>query len=260
LGIYRRDEVFPIPFVNDLCLLCSQTKIGQLQITPWKSIIVKDIESQHKKLWDFVLGAHRINVRHASNELNWQVEDLCEDGLILKRYIVSQFDKEDLRTFGLCFAIKTRPKSGLFGSVIIRRQPGKYAHKKMERFDILYTKDFNPNSKELILFRGQVTKENLPVYLSSLCKYYYELQRGSELLAHNAYQEKMSDETLIEVAGKKIHQCPDCFTVYDDEFGDPVNEVTAGVSFGDLPVNYSCPTCGEPKGRFIEIEKSLGLC
>ena len=259
LGIYRRNETFPIPFLKDLCQLCAQTRIGQLHITPWKSMIIKDIESQHKKLWDYVLGAHRINVRHASNELNWQVEDLCEDGLILKRYIVSQFDRDDLRTFGLCFAVKTRPKSGLFGSVIVRKQQGKHFNKRMDRYDILYTKDFNPNSKELILFRSQLTKEDLPVYLSSLCKYYYELQRGSELLAHHVYQEKTASEDSREVIVKKTHQCPDCLTIYDEEFGDLSNGIGPGIGFAELPGDYSCSTCGESKSNFVAIEQALNL-
>ncbi len=257
LGIYRRNEQFPIAFMKDVCLLCTQTKVGQLHVTPWKSIIIKDIESPHRKVWDYVLGKNRINVRHASNELNWQVEDLCEDGLVLKRYIVSQFDRDDLRTFGLCFAIKTRPKSGLFGSVIIQRCEGKNANKRMDRYDILYTKNFNPNSKELILFRSQVAKENLPIYLASLCKYYYEVQHGTEQLAHHVYREKVAKESVSVPVTHEIHQCPDCLTVYDETFGDCTNGIGAGLNFFELPEDYCCATCGEPKNKFVPIKKSL---
>ena len=98
-----------------------QTKIGEIYITSWKSLIIKGIDPQHRYLWDAVLGRFRINVRHAANELNWQVEDHCEDGLILKRHVIRHFDKEDVRTYGLCFAVKTKPASTVPGSVIIRR-------------------------------------------------------------------------------------------------------------------------------------------
>ena len=257
LGIYRRNERFPLEFIKDICLLCMQTKVGQLYVTPWKTLIIKDLEPQHKKMWDYILGKNRINVRHASNELNWQVEDLCEDGLVLKRYIVGQFDRDDLRTFGLCFAIKMRPKSGLFGSVIIQKCQEKNANKRMDRYDILYTKNFNPNSKELILFRSKLPKENLPAYLASLCKYYYELLHGAELLEHDVYREKVSDELIAEPIIKEIYQCPDCLTVYDESYGDQTSGIEPGLSFFELPENYSCFTCGETKNKFVAIKKAL---
>ena len=154
------------------------TKIGQLYTTPWKSLIIKNIEEKYRSLWSFVLDKHRINVRHASNELNWQVEDSNEDGLIIKQNIIRQFDKEDVRTFGLCLAVKTQPNTGLFGSVIVRRQfntiRGKL--KALDKYDILHTDDFNPNSKNYTLYRSGIRKEHLAVYLISLCKAFYERQ------------------------------------------------------------------------------------
>lgn len=122
LGIYRRDEMFSLAFLKDICMVCLKTKIGQLYSTPWKSLIIKGIDQPDRKLWDYILGKYRINVRHASNELNWQVADLSEDGLNLKRYLIRQFDRDDVRTFGLCFAIKVEPKSGLFGSIVIQKK------------------------------------------------------------------------------------------------------------------------------------------
>src|SRR5258708_5318266 len=191
LGIYRREEVFPLSFLRDICLICLQTKIVQLYTAPWKSLIVKGIGQSERKLWDYALGKYRINVRHASNELNWQVEDLCEEGLRLKRCLVWQFDNDDIRTYGLCFAIKTRPGSGMAGSVILRRQVNNAPNqrKTLDRYDILYTPDFNPNSKEVILFRKDLEKETLGTYLVSLCKYFYELQSEQDLILHQAYRQ-----------------------------------------------------------------------
>jgi hypothetical protein len=34
LGIYRREELFPLPFLKAVSLICLQTKIGQLYTTP----------------------------------------------------------------------------------------------------------------------------------------------------------------------------------------------------------------------------------
>ena len=152
-----------LDFLKDICRVCLETKAGELYTTPWKSIIIKGIEEKHRPLWGFILGKYRINVRHASNELNWQVEDGNHEGLAIKRQIIRQFDKEDVRTFGLCFAVKTQPKSGVFGSVLIRRSLNiiRRQLKPLDKYDILYTADFNPNSKEYIMFRGNVAKEHL---------------------------------------------------------------------------------------------------
>jgi hypothetical protein len=66
LGIYRRDELFPVEFLIDVCNICLKTRIGQLYATPWKSIVIKNIDAGSRKLWDYVLGKYRINVRHAA--------------------------------------------------------------------------------------------------------------------------------------------------------------------------------------------------
>src|SRR5215204_40874 len=257
LGIYRRDELFDIRFLKDICMICLRTKIGQLYITPWKSLIVKGIDHGDRKYWDHALGKYRINVRHASNELNWQIEDLCEEGLNLKRYLIRQFDKDDVRTFGLCFAVKTQPNTGLFGSVIIRKQINASANKRknLDRYDILYTRDFNPNSKDLILFRKNIEKENLGVYLVSLCKYFYDLQSQEELITHDAYREDLDISDDVSTPSVKIFQCKHCYTIYDSEYGDEFNSIPAGTLFSDILNSYECPTCNSPKDDFVEIEK-----
>lgn len=258
LGIYRRDELFNVTFLKDVCGICLKTKIGQIYSTPWKSIIINGIQQPDRKLWDFVLNEHRINVRHASNELNWQVEDLCDEGLSLKKYLVRQFDKDDVRTFGLFFAVKTQPKTGLFGSVVIRKQqkPASVKYKITDRFDILYSSNFNPNSKDYILFRSDVERENLETYLLSLCKYYYELKNEATDVNHAAFRK---EEPVVEVAPSitLIHQCSHCFTIYDEMYGDSVNDIAAGTTFAELSDSYECPTCGAAKEDFAVLAKPL---
>jgi rubredoxin len=258
LGIYRREELFPLAFLRDLCLICLQTRIGQLYTTPWKSLIIKGIEPGDRKLWDYTLGKYRINVRHASNELNWQVEDNCEEGLRLKRYLVRQFDNDDIRTYGLCFAIKTRPRSGLFGSVIIRRQMGLRPNQRkgLDRYDILYTRDFSANSRDHILFRQDLEKENLVPYLISLCKIFYEQQSQENLVPHEV---KAEGGTTRETAPVKewVFQCRHCLSLYDQQYGDPAAGVGAGVNFEAVADDYACPVCGAPKQDFAAVEKCL---
>jgi len=256
LGIYRRDELFPVSFLKDVCTICLQTKTGQLYTTPWKSLIIKGIDQKDIKLWEYMLGKYRINVRHASNELNWQVADLCEDALNLKRYLIRKFDKDDVRTFGLCFAIRTKPKTGLFGSVIIQRKINQTASKRriLDRYDILYTSNFNPNSKDYVLFRRDLAKEDLGTYLISLCKYFYEVQSKEEWILHEAYRHEPLNKNKELKPAAVTYQCSHCFTMYDKAYGDELNDIPAGVEFKDLNENYECPTCNSPKQDFKVTE------
>jgi len=254
LGIYRREELFPLPFLKDICLVCLDTRIGQLYATPWKSLIIKGIEEKDRGLWEYIMGKYRVNLRHASNELNWQIEDLNEEGLRLKRYLVRQFDLDDVRTEGLCFAIKTRPRSGLSGSVIIRRQESGSAgqRKALDRWDILHTPDFNANSKEYILYREGLEKENLAVYLVSLCKSFYEQRSRKEPMPlRSSIADPLPGSDIAHV-----FQCRHCLTLYDQQFGDPEADVPAGSAFQQLPEDYACPVCGSGKDAFKPVEKT----
>jgi len=257
LGIYRRDELFPVSFLIDVCDVCIQTRIGQLYTTPWKSIIIKGIDNSDKNMWDYILGKYRINVRHAANELNWQVEDEHEDSLQLKRHIIRYFDKEDVRTYGLCFAVQAKSSSSMFGSVIIRRQQNKNPHrlKSLERFDILYSPDFNPNSSELIIFRESVEKDHIGTYLVSLCKMFYEEASSANILEH--VLNETVQQPIQPVASKIIYQCSHCFTVYDEQLGDDENNIAPGTLFEALPQSYQCALCDGGKEDFVAVEEAV---
>lgn len=247
LGIYRRNETFSVDFLNEICKLCLDIKIGQICSTPWKSLIVKGIESKHRNLWDKLLGKHTINVRHAANELNWQIEDSSPEGLALKKSIIREFDNEDVRTFGLSFAVQTRPKSEVFGSVVIKKRSIFGGISKV--FDIYHTTDFNPNTRELVVFERGINKTHVPEILQRLTKRFY---------AQNAKQEiivvKKKDRKPIDLQPIKIHQCKTCFTIYDERFGDSVNEIPVGVAFVDLSSTYCCPICEGDKSVFVEVD------
>ncbi|HMI59906.1 MAG TPA: rubredoxin, partial [Puia sp.] len=251
LGIYRREELFPLPFLKAVSLICLQTKIGQLYTTPWKSLLIKGIEEPDLTLWEFALGKFRMNIRHASNELNWQMEDFCPEGLRLKRYLVRLLDQDDIRTEGLTFSIKTRRGSGLSGSVIIRKQevirPGQL--KLLDRYEIWHTPGFNPHSKEYVLFRKDLEKENIFPYLVSLCKEFYQLQNQQDPIVTPAGN--------APAAEKVLYRCRHCLTLYDQQYGDPESGIKPGTSFERVSPDYSCPLCGGPKTDFNTLEKSM---
>jgi rubredoxin len=254
LGVYRRDETFPLAFLKDVCAICLKTKIGKIYATPWKSMLMKGIDAEDQKYWSYVLGKNHINVRHASNELNWQVEDLSADGLVIKRYLVRRFDSMDLKTHGLCFAIKTQPKSGLFGSVVIKRlvNSTKAAKKATDRFDILYTPDFNPNSKNYVVYKRKLALTVLDQHLSDLSNLYYDQLGLNNLIGTELKSDESQQESTVNTT-YWVQQCQKCFTVYDEHYGEPENGIMPGVPFDSLSPAYTCPVCDAAKADFITI-------
>lgn len=248
LGIYRRNEQFPITFLKALCEMCIRNRIGQIYTTPWKSIIIKEIPSDGTDQWRWILQQHEINIRHAATELNWQTEDLSAEGLQLKLDLAEELNREDQTTGKLCFAIKMNPKSGLFGSVIIRKTEVKLPD--ADYFDVLHTAGFNPNSKQLIAFKKVVPRPHLGKILKDICRYYID-QTLSEL---GSPIEKAGDKTL-EARSETVFQCSDCLTIYDEELGDSSAGVPPGTSFEDLPDSFRCPLCEAEKTSIVKVKK-----
>jgi rubredoxin len=241
LGIYRRNELFDIEFLKEICNLCMQTRVGQLYISPWKSLLVKNIEAKHRPLWGNLLNKYRVNVRHASNELNWQVEDLCSQCLDLKQQLVREFEEADLRTYRLSFAIKRSPKSGIYGSIMIReRNP--------DEFEIVHTRDFNHNTREFVVYKQGVAKTDLGRHLIALCDLFYEQQSNTVQPAAVTGR----DDVSKPINQKVVHQCKNCFTIYDEAYGDELNGLLPGVPFIGLS-NFECPTCGAGKEDYKEL-------
>jgi rubredoxin len=260
LGIYRRDELFPVQFLKEVCLLCLETKIGQICSTPWKSLIIKAIEEKNREQWSNLLAKHQVNVRHAANELNFQVEDNCREGIEIKKYLVSNLHNDDIRTFGVCIGIKTRKKSEVFSSILVRQRPllriGNV--NLFNLYDILCAKDFNPNERTGFVFS------------SGNPKFVLAEQLRKAILAYNYFHEKQMEIPIAKPAAKEpdngikkityVNQCIHCHTVYDDSVGEPENGIKAGTLFAQLSQDYCCPLCEAGKEAFVITEKhKLGL-
>lgn len=256
LGIYRRDEMFSIEFLKDLCHLSLKTKLGQICATPWKTLMVKSIEEKDRPSWNALLEKHKINVRHAANELNFQVEDACKEALALKYYLLKNLHLEDMRTYGICIGIKTKKKTEVFSSILVRRRTilriGKYS--LFNVYDILCAKDFNPNERT-----GFVYSMGNPKFLLG-----EQLRRA----IFSFYSHQLSNANVvtvkkpIEIAPKTkeetyVHQCQHCLSVYDE---NELSESLKIFPFEDLPIDYCCPLCEAPKTDFLLVGRlQLGL-
>ncbi|ANH79779.1 hypothetical protein A8C56_01255 [Niabella ginsenosidivorans] len=254
LGVYRRDELFPVAFLKDLCSICLQTKIGQLCSTPWKSVIVKGIEEKDKHLWNALLNIHTINMRHAANELNFQVEDNNSKATRLKQYLVKELNNTDTRTFGLCIGIKTRKKSEIFSSILVKRKPVLpiRGYALFYLYDILCAHDYNPNKRTGYIFRSNLPRFLLAGNLRKSLAAFYDQCTHQELPFRGSVTSPVTASAFTE---EPIYQCAHCLTVYDATTGDPENGIPAGTAFATLPHTYTCSLCEANKDQFIKIEQ-----
>ncbi|TDB61396.1 rubredoxin [Arundinibacter roseus] len=257
LGLYRRNEWFSIAFLRDLCALCVDTRLGELCTTPWKSLIIKGIEEKNRPQWSRILGRHNINVRHTASELAWQTDEHCREGIALKNYIRSYFEKNDTRTFGLCFGIQTRPEAEVFGSVLIRKR-ALFSWRGWSLFpvyDLYYTENFNPNSRVYFLQETGLLKNHLPREVENVCRRF------------NAQRQKQSPVRIRTEAAlspapqpmSEVFVCSECLTHYDPAYGDVRAGIQAGTPFDHLPPAYLCPTCDAPKSAFELLESTAQL-
>jgi len=137
--------------------------------------MIKGIEEKDKERWNLLLEKFQINMRHAANELNFQVEDNSVEALNLKQYLVKNLSIDDTRTFGVCIGIKTRKKSEIFSSILVRRRylVDFLGIKIFKVYDILCAKDFNPNERTEEIFSSNNPKFVLAEQVRrSVIKYY----------------------------------------------------------------------------------------
>ena len=243
LGLYWRNNKFDIPFLKALCERCLDTNVGKLSLTPWKSLIVKGIVERDMIGWEKLLGKWGINMRHSSLEMNWHLPALDPNALEIKQYLVRELDQQDISTYGLTFSVKTSDDITLFTSVVIERNSG-----MEETYNVMYSKDFNPNSTEYYYYAKDLPKEVIPSLLIELSKLYYEqLEEASTV----TLSPKENQQTVSE---SQLYQCQNCMTVYDPAYGDESNGIAAGTQFKYVPDTFTCPVCGASKQKYKLME------
>ncbi len=247
LGLYWRNNKFNINFLIHLCERCLETNVGKISLTPWKSFIVKGIDQSHLIGWEKLMGRFGMNLRHSSLELNWHLPVLDEKCLELKNYLVRALDQQDISTSGLTFTIKPNEDIYLFTSVVIEMNS---SQNELTTYNILYSKEFNPNASEYYYYVSNATKEVLPALLIELSRMYYE--QLEEAPAPPKKAEKKSSKPKVE-----LYQCSNCLTIYDATYGDDTVEIEPGVKFSELPDAYHCPTCGSPKEEYHKMEEAV---
>lgn len=252
LGLYWRNNRYDLQFLKVMCDLCFEWKIGKICITPWKSFIIKGIPAESKLQWEKLLGKFGINVRHSLLEMNWHLPVANDELLKLKRYIVDNFDRNDISTYGLTFSITDHARPFYyFTSIVVRKNTVPESLSNFEirdTYDILYATDFDPNTRNYIMYAHDVDQVEVPGLLMELSRIYFE-QLGT------TKNEEEQKEIVTREVSSVVYQCSDCSTIYDERYGDEMQNIAPGIPFENLPRDYQCPVCEAPKSSFILKEE-----
>lgn len=248
LGLYWRNNMYDLDFLKEMCDLCFECKIGKICITPWKSFIVKGIPKDRKLDWEKFMGKKGINIRHSLLELNWHLPVAVEWALNLKTFLVRTLDQFDISTYGLTFGLSEYNRDGhYFTSIVVEKNemPKDLESIKIRAtYNVLYAKNFDPNTREYIVHTQDVDKIELPTILIELSRKYFD-ELG------NSVSEASSNTSKKEKTEQETHQCTECLTVYNSEYGDLIQGIEKGILFKDLPEDYCCSLCESPKKNFI---------
>lgn len=251
LGLYWRNNKYDLSFLKEFSEFCLDHKVGKICITPWKSFIVKGIYKEDKLTLEKFLGKRGINVRHSSLELNWHIPVADKDALELKEFIVKSFDQNDISTYGMTFGIsKHGGNKAYFTTAMVEKNRTPDIVKDFivrPTFNVLYSKNFDPNSQKYIVYAQDVDKIELPGLLMELSRMYFD-QLG------DATEETDAKKTKVEVPVlSEVYQCSDCLSVYDSAFGDAQANIAPNTPFEALPEDYTCPVC---EGEKVLFEKT----
>jgi len=199
------------------------------------------------------LGKFGINVRHSLLELNWHLPVANQAALDLKRFIVRNFDQNDISTYGLTFGISS-PYSKNFTAIVIEENPKPTAVKNFEirsTYNVLHAKNFDPNTLQYITYVQDVDKIELPGLLMELSRLFFDKLGDAPTFSDLVIEEPLYQKSIK----KEVHQCISCLTIYDEVYGNPNQGIPPNVVFEDLPDTYSCPLCDALKEDFQVITK-----
>lgn len=232
MGLYQRDNEFDTTFLEALCQLCIDTKIGRLYPTPFKTFIVRDIPKETIYQWEKLLGIWGIHTHYSSLELNWQLPDADASALRLKTELVEAFERLRIRTSSLSFGIGHR-NAETTSTIVIEPLSIDY-----QRFRVVHSPDFYIGNTEWEVFAGDVARKNLPEILRRLTLKYYE-----QLSTDKKASITRKTSGIKPAPTQSVMQCKHCQTVADVPL--------------PLPSSYLCSLCDAPVADFVEVELEI---
>ena len=169
----------------------------------------------------------------------------------LKRFIVRNFDKNDISTYGLTFGISSTYGKN-FTTIVIQENPKPQvaiAFDIRPTYNILYAKNFDPNTLQYLTYAQDVDKIELPGLLMELSRLFYEqLGEGPTLseLPLETHNQPINSPRVV-------YQCGDCLTIYEEKYGNPDQKIAPNTPFDQLPNNFVCPVCEGEKENYRKV-------
>ena len=246
LGLYWRNNWYDLAFLRAVCQLALEHRIGKFCITPWKSFVLVGIPDARRLDWEKLLGRFGINARHSSLELNWHIPVGDAAALELKRYLVREFDRRDISTYGLTIGIASHYGQPFTSILITEDRAASAVDGLLVRptYTLQYARGFDPNNREYVEYACRVDRSELTELMIELSQHYFEqLNVGADIRI------KATASEPVTAATADLHACAHCSTVYDPVYGDEARGVAPGTPFEALPEDYRCWTCGTPVRR-----------
>lgn len=243
LGLYRKNYAFSLEFITALCDLCRDTRMGKLYLTPYKTLLIKDIREGDRPAWDRLLGRFGVRTNLPAWHLNWHLPNADADAIALKDQLLSQLDNADVRTDELSFAVNV-PFSEATASVIIH-QNRCVGLGGVGLFDMYQRTNLSVTNAQYILYAKSQPVPAIASAIGQLSLAYYER------LTPGTAQADPPADPLPAPPARLIHECPHCLSRYDARHGEPHRGITAGTPFAEL-TDYTCGLCESQKAEFAE--------
>ncbi len=240
LGLYRKNYAFSLEFITAICDLCRDTRMGKLYLTPYKTLLIKDIREGDRPAWDRLLGRFGVRTNLPAWHLNWQLPDADEQAVSMRNQVLNQLDDTDVRTDALSFALNI-PFSEAAASVVLQRNGSETT------FDMYQRTGYSTTNSQYVLFAKSQPLAALSDSIRQLSMAYYERLSSPEMVLPEPQPEVSAERPKLP-----IYQCPNCLSRYDARFGEPHRGISAGTAFGDL-AEYVCGVCEGEKAQFQAV-------
>lgn len=240
LGLFSRNNNFPISLLESLCRISLQTQSVKFGITPWKTFLFRGIHEEDIPKWLGILEKYKWNTRHSGLELSWFVTDTDDSAGFLKKKILKKLDALNLFPPGFSVGIYSEEESQL-------------THIGIKR------KYFFPNWKYLgsqyaiylLKTPWDINSKKIPI--ATVARSTKAVEIISDMITGNSIFNESEEELLTEVSSKTnsdTYQCPNCWTTYNPQAGDTEQNVPPNTKWADVADTYKCPVCETDKVDF----------
>lgn len=240
LGLYRKNYAFSLDFIVALCDLCRETRIGKLYLTPYKTLLIKDIRETDRPAWDRLLGRFGVRTNLPAWHLNWQLPNADEHAIMVRNQVLIQLDETDVRTDALSFALNV-PFSEAAASVVLQRNGSETT------FDIYQRASHSTTNAQYVLFARSQPLERIGESIRQLSVAHYERLFTPETAFPEQPVEPQAPSPM-----HLAHECPNCLSRYDARFGEPHRGIAPGTLFANLADTYVCDVCEGEKAQFAQ--------